>query len=192
MLPEFDRFIGVFDPVATRFTDHHDVRLTEQSYARTVVATDITGVAKRAATPLADFVSSAAGESSSPELVGTRPAPSPLEGGTSPLVMPQSRSPPPESRPGILEAVLRPGVGDRHGTRRADTHVAGQGGRPLKAGDAGFRVVRSDTAGAMILVQGLKSARTASKSTSRCASGRPPSSGSPAGISAAERSRIIE
>ena len=39
-----------------------------------------------------------------------------------------------------------PGFADRYGMRPADTHAIGQGGRPLQAGDAGFRVVCPDTA----------------------------------------------
>ncbi len=38
-----------------------------------------------------------------------------------------------------------PGFADRYAVRPADTHAVGQGGRPLPAGDAGFRVVRPNT-----------------------------------------------
>ena len=38
-----------------------------------------------------------------------------------------------------------PGFADRDAVRPADTHAIGQGGRPLQAGDAGFRVVRPNT-----------------------------------------------
>ena len=38
-----------------------------------------------------------------------------------------------------------PGFADRYAVRPADTHAIGQGGRPLQAGDAGFRVVRPNT-----------------------------------------------
>ena len=38
-----------------------------------------------------------------------------------------------------------PGSADRYAVRPADTHAIGLGGRPLEAGDAGFRVVRPNT-----------------------------------------------